>query len=230
MSKELNKISVQTLPNGYGLEVNGEKYMYFNEVDLLAGFMAHVGLQDNKYMERGTILSCLFSAMMGDAYANAVTTLKQRVGLLTSKYEGTLEQMDRSIEYANQAEKTIAGLTTEVERLREQVKALSSEQKTSKESVDQANRVVTSLLKKSDEVMTSLANSATIMKAIEDTKKVGKGDKSKKGEKKGEEPAETPAADEGTATGKKGKGGRKKNDEAVLRQIEEQAKNNHDIK
>ena len=84
--KEKLTLSLQTVPYGYVLKVEDQEFMYFNEVDLLAGFLSHVGMGETSPMEKGTILSSLFTAMMGDAYADAVTTLKQRVGLLTSQY------------------------------------------------------------------------------------------------------------------------------------------------
>ena len=43
MAKRIN-ISVKTVPNGYVLKVgDAEDFLYFNEIDLLAGFMARVG-------------------------------------------------------------------------------------------------------------------------------------------------------------------------------------------
>lgn len=226
MKKELlNKIEVNTLPNGYGLSVNGEDFMYFNELDLLAGFMSHVGLQESKALERGTILSSLFSAMLGDAYADAVTLLKQRVGLLTSKYEATLQQMDRSIEYVNQAEKTVNGLLQDVKILEDKLKAVGAEHKSVKDSVDEAKKKVDEIAKKSEKVMNSLANSATIMKAMEEAKK---GEKKADGEA-GDTPEEAPAG-EAPEKSKKGKGGRKKNDEKLLAEIERQAKENPNVK
>lgn len=230
MAKELTKISLKTVPNGYSLEVNGEGFMYFNEVDLLGGFMAHVGLQDTRTMERGSVLNCLFSAMMGEAYSNAVTTLKQRVALLTGKYEGTLEQMDNSIEYVNQAEKTIQALQSKIERLSEEVKALSQEQTDVSVKVKDYQTKINAVYKKSDEVMNSLANSATILKAMEETKK-GKKNADKHADKSADESAHAPEDESGSTEVRKGKGGRnKKADEAVLREIEAQAKENPNLK
>ena len=43
----MKKITVQTLPNGYALNFDGDRqngYMYFNVDDLLKGFMIHIGL------------------------------------------------------------------------------------------------------------------------------------------------------------------------------------------
>lgn len=47
--KEIKKICVETLPNGYSLTFDGMQqsggYMYFNTVDLVRGIMLHIGLE-----------------------------------------------------------------------------------------------------------------------------------------------------------------------------------------
>lgn len=48
MEKEIKKITVETLPNGYSLKFDGMKsksgFMYFTPEGLLHGFMCHIGL------------------------------------------------------------------------------------------------------------------------------------------------------------------------------------------
>lgn len=97
MAKTMMEISIVTHPNGYGLTVNGVKYMYFNEADLLAGFIAHVGMQETKPMEKGTILSMILHMMLGQEYAESVDTLKNRI---TSMYDklNKLEKLLKSFE------------------------------------------------------------------------------------------------------------------------------------
>ena len=73
--KDLSKIKVSTLPNGYSLTVEDQEYMYFNEIDLLAGFMSHVGMREVDYADRGTILSSLMSAMLSEPGFDASTLL-----------------------------------------------------------------------------------------------------------------------------------------------------------
>ena len=46
MAKELLNIKIQTLPNGYSLNVDNKAYMYFNAKELLDGFIYHVGLEE----------------------------------------------------------------------------------------------------------------------------------------------------------------------------------------
>lgn len=46
MAKQLTNIKVETVPNGYALDVDDARYMYFNIEELLQGFMYHIGLEE----------------------------------------------------------------------------------------------------------------------------------------------------------------------------------------
>ena len=224
-------IAIKTVQNGYCLTVGSEEFMYFNETDLLAGFMSHVGLQESQALERGTLLSNLFSAMMGEAYADAVSTLKMRVGLLTSKYESTLEQMDKSIAYVNQAEKTVSGFKTTIEELAYTIKAVSSEYKETSEALAEAKKRLDDMAKKSERVMSQLTNSATIMKAIDETGKKMAQQKAAEAPSEAAEAVSGVEPDNDPAEGAKPKRRtRKDNDAAVLMEIEKQAMDNPNIK
>lgn len=234
MAKEKHflKIEVHTLPNGYSLDVDGTGYMYYNEIDLIAGFMARVGLSETNYMDRGSILSALMSAMIGDAYSDAVTTLKQRVGLLTTQYTTTIERMDKAIDYVTQAEKQIDSMLGRVKALEEQIRGTEQIHIDNKKIVEDTKVKLASIEKKADKVMDSLANSATIMRAMEEAndaiqKKVNEGQKEpdKSGDADGK--SAEPAAD----NKRKGKGGRNKAADAkIVKEIEKKAKENPNIK
>ena len=43
--EERTSVQVRTLNNGYGLDVNGEGYMYFDIPSLLNGMLVHVGME-----------------------------------------------------------------------------------------------------------------------------------------------------------------------------------------
>ena len=230
--KHFMKIEVHTLPNGYSLDVDGTGYMYYNEIDLIAGFMARVGLSETNYMDRGSILSALMSAMIGDAYSDAVTTLKQRVGLLTTQYTTTIERMDKAIDYVTQAEKQIDSMLGRVKALEEQIKGTEQIHIDNKKIVEDTKLKLASIEKKADKVMDSLANSATIMKAMEEAndaihKKANEG--LKEPDKSGDADGKfaEPAAD----NKRKGKGGRNKAADAkIVKEIEKKEKENPNIK
>ena len=222
MKEKKKNIIVKTLPNGYSLTVEGEDFMYFNEVDLLAGFMAHVGLGETKTMEKGCILSSLFAAMMGDAYNDSVTTLKMRVGLLTSKYTTTIERMDTVIEYVTQAEKTITGLLKRLDDIEAEIKGTEKQYADNKKVVESTAKKLEDIEKKNVEVMNALSNTATILQAMEETKKKKKGGRPSKSE---------PAASDDSKPKGRGRNGRNKDaDAAIVKEIEKKSKKNPNIK
>ena len=66
MSKKIKKITVQTLPNGYALNFDGDRqkgYMYFNVDDLLKGFMIHIGLNMTEQLSMENIDDFLVAVM-----------------------------------------------------------------------------------------------------------------------------------------------------------------------
>ena len=223
--KEKLTLSLQTVPNGYVLKVEDQEFMYFNEVDLLAGFLSHVGMGETSPMDKGTILSSLFTAMMGNAYADAVTTLKQRVGLLTSQYTTTISRMDDAIEYVTNAEKQIEGIGKRIKATDEAMKATELLHADNKKEVSATNTRLTmietrvdELSKRAEEVFNNLTNILTLQKTIEDAKKG----------KAAEEGAEKPSKSKKYAgeDKKKSPKTRKERDQAIL----EKAKKNKDIK
>ncbi len=235
MAKEKHflKIEVHTLPNGYSLDVDGTGYMYYHEIDLIAGFMARVGLSETNYMDRGSILSALMSAMIGDAYSDAVTTLKQRVGLLTTQYTTTIERMDKAIDYVTQAEKQIDSMLGRVKALEEQIKGTEQIHIDNKKIVEDTKVKLSSIEKKADKVMDSLANSATIMRAMEEANDEIQKKKANEGLKEPDKSGDAdgkfaePAAD----NKRKGKGGRNKAADAkIVKEIEKKAEKNPNIK
>jgi len=101
--KSLKKIKVSTLPNGYSLTYGDSEFMYFNEVDLLAGFLARVGSGETKDMEKGSILNCLFDVMLGEKYAKDVERLTQTINRLETEYASRIENLNSQISILNTA-------------------------------------------------------------------------------------------------------------------------------
>jgi hypothetical protein len=52
MEKELKKIKLQTLKNGYSLAVGEHEYMYFNLGELVEGFLYHVAFEEASYINK----------------------------------------------------------------------------------------------------------------------------------------------------------------------------------
>lgn len=79
--KQLTKVSVQTLPNGYSLDVDGKGYMYFTLHELLDGIFVHVGLNKTDWLDRDTITdlmtACATWPKEGDAIQEAARLTEQ---------------------------------------------------------------------------------------------------------------------------------------------------------
>lgn len=218
--KNLPKIKVSTLPNGYALTVEDQEYMYFNEIDLLAGFMGHVGMREVDYADRGTILSSLMSAMLGETFTNAVATLKQRVSLLSGKYETTMAKMDDAIVYVNNAQNQIERLEKDIKSLQDGFKAALNENNKLKSDTASAFNMINEIQKKCDETQNELANIMTVMK-FKDEANEGQDVPDKSGD-----------ADGQTANDDKPKGkkvSRKDKNAKIIEAIEKKAKKNQNI-
>lgn len=221
--KNLAKINLSTLPNGYALTVDEHEYMYFNEIDLMAGFMGHVGMRDVDYADRGTILSSLMSAMLGDTFATAVATLKQRVSLLSGKYETTMAKMDDAIAYVNNAQKQIERLEKDIQDLQDGFKAALTDNHKLKSETSSAFTMINEIQKKCDKCQNELANIVTVMKSKGEADEGHEPGKSSEAGGQSAEPA-----DDGKRKGKRIS--RKDKDAKIIEAIEKKAKKNQNVK
>ena len=114
---ELPKISVRNLPNGYELKANGHEYMYFNIMDLLAGFMVHVGLQETDYMEKGNILTMLFQTMIGQEWEKNIAAMRNRIKEMEDKVGRTLSHLEQTAATGDRLEPKIEDLNEAVKKL-----------------------------------------------------------------------------------------------------------------
>ena len=89
--KHLRDIEVRKLPNGYSLEFEGMKkagYLYFNERELLKGFMIHIGLEQNDELSMENIDDFLETAINWHENEKAIEEieyLKSRVKIAEGK-------------------------------------------------------------------------------------------------------------------------------------------------
>lgn len=114
---DLQKISVKTLPNGYELKANGHDYMYFNPMDLLAGFMVHVGLQETDFMEKGNILTMLFQTMIGQEWEKNIQAMRNRIKDMEEKLNKTLSHLEQTAATGDRLEPKIEDLNEAVKKL-----------------------------------------------------------------------------------------------------------------
>ena len=118
---ELPKISVRNLPNGYELKANGYEYMYFNIMDLLAGFMVHVGLQETDYMEKGNILTMLFQTMIGQEWEKNIAAMRNRIKDMEDKVGRTLSHLEQTAATGDRLEPKIEDLNEQVKKLQNSI-------------------------------------------------------------------------------------------------------------
>ena len=88
MKNKLRKITLQTLPNGYSLAVEGLHpggFLYYNEMELLAGFITHVGLHEANPIESTKMLRIMFQTIIGQEYVEAADNMMQTVAELTKR-------------------------------------------------------------------------------------------------------------------------------------------------
>lgn len=127
MAKEkLIKINVRNLPNGYSLTVGSQEYMYYNPMDLLAGFMVHVGLQQTDYMEKGNILTMLFQLLVGEQWEDNVNAMYSRINDMDSRLTFTLNNLNKTAKIGekleprvNEIDETISTLTESITKQKE---------------------------------------------------------------------------------------------------------------
>ena len=119
--KELIDINIHKLPNGYSLTVGTQEYMYYNPMDLLAGFMVHVRLQQTEYMEKGNILTMLFQVLVGEQWEDNVNAMYGKINDMDSRLTGTLNNLNKTAKLGerlepriNEMDETISTLTDSI--------------------------------------------------------------------------------------------------------------------
>jgi hypothetical protein len=122
MAKEkLIKINVHNLPNGYALTVGSQEYMYYNPMDLLAGFMVHVGLQQTEYMEKGNILTMLFQLLVGEQWEDNVNAMYSRINDMDSRVTNTLRRLEIAAKLGDKLEPRINEIDSTISTLTESI-------------------------------------------------------------------------------------------------------------
>ena len=122
MAKEkLININVKNLPNGYSLTVGSQEYMYYNPMDLLAGFMVHVGLQQTEYMEKGNILTMLFQILVGEQWEENVNAMYGRINDMDSRLTFTLNRLEKTSKIGDKLEPRVNEIDETISTLTESI-------------------------------------------------------------------------------------------------------------
>jgi hypothetical protein len=122
MAKEkLIKINVRNLPNGYALTVGTQEYMYYNPMDLLAGFMVHVGLQQTEYMEKGNILTMLFQLLVGEQWEDNVNAMYGKINDMDSRLTFTLNRLEKTAKIGDRLEPRVNAMDETISSLEDNI-------------------------------------------------------------------------------------------------------------
>ena len=124
---KLPKISVSTLPNGYSLKIAGQDYLYFNMMELLAGFMVHVGLKDTDYMDKGNILTMLFQTMIGQEWEKNITSMRSRIKDMEDNLGRTIAHLEQTAKVGDRLEPRINELNETIRSLNENIEKQKTE-------------------------------------------------------------------------------------------------------
>lgn len=101
MEKNLMTIKVETLRNGYALEVNGEKFMYFDASTLLEGMLIRVGMERLDELTRYEIHTMVEAVKDG----SAIKALETQLSLLrdmNTEYQRQIRTLKRHAKRNNQ--------------------------------------------------------------------------------------------------------------------------------
>jgi hypothetical protein len=108
MKNKLRKITLQTLPKGYSLDVEGLHpggFLYFNEMELLAGFITHVGLHEANPMESTKMLRILFQTIIGQEYVEVADNMMRTVEELNKRCQAIEKKLRELHAEANATKK-----------------------------------------------------------------------------------------------------------------------------
>lgn len=143
--KHLKQISLQTVPNGYAFSYDGHEFLYFNEVDLLAGMMVRIGSGETKEMEKGTILNSLFDVMLGEKYVKDVSRLNDTVNRLAETYSSRIAKLTEQINILNDAIAKHETLKKQLETTTELTNKMAEGYKQAYQPYDEYNRRISRL-------------------------------------------------------------------------------------
>ena len=124
---KLPKISVSTHPNGYSLKIDGQDYMYFNMMELLAGVMVHIGLQNTDYMDKDNILTMLFQTMIGQEWEKNITSMRSRIKDMEDNLGRTIAHLEQTAKVGDRLEPRINELNETIRSLNENIENQKAE-------------------------------------------------------------------------------------------------------
>lgn len=169
--KLMPDIRVSKLPNGYAFTYEGEEFMCFSPMMLVAEVMARVGGANSDEMDKGSLLHCLFEVMLGQQYAKDVDKLKATVTRLENLYAKRIEQLDKQIAILDEAIAKHETMKKQLETTTELANKMSEAYKEAYKPYDEYNRRIMKLendtMKMEAHFKSATAQASTLLKEIE---------------------------------------------------------------
>jgi hypothetical protein len=183
MSREkklLPDIKVSKLPNGYAFTYEGEEFMCFSPMMLVAEVMARVGGANSDEMDKGSLLHCLFEVMLGHQYAKDVDKLKATVTRLENLYATRIAKLDKQIAILDDAINKHEQMKKQLETTTELANKMSEAYKDAYKPYDEYNKRITMLegdtMKMESHFKSATSQAATLLKEINQTLAAAKRD------------------------------------------------------
>jgi chromosome segregation ATPase len=101
--------------------------MYFNMMELLAGVMVHIGLQNTDYMDKGNILTMLFQTMIGQEWEKNITSMRSRIKDMEDNLGRTIAHLEQTAKVGDRLEPRINELNETIRSLNENIENQKAE-------------------------------------------------------------------------------------------------------
>ena len=91
-------VKVETLKNGYSLDVDGKGYLYFDVVELAKGLILHAGLgrtSPTTKFGRDSLLRAIGNGSAEKKLQKEINELQKKVESLTNKLYGNKKEQER---------------------------------------------------------------------------------------------------------------------------------------
>lgn len=101
--------------------------MYFNMMELLAGLMIHIGMQNPDYMDKGNILSMLFQVMIGHEWEENINSLRNRIRDMEDKLTKTISHLEQVASTGDRMEPRINEINDAIRKLSDNLEMQKAE-------------------------------------------------------------------------------------------------------
>lgn len=164
--KNRPKIKVDTVKNGYTLDVDDKGYMYFNAGELLAGILAHVGMEQKDYMTNEDLLTTLFNALLGTEHAKKLSKIRSDITKLESDYKIRLELLDKTCKRVKDYVDLADGLYDRVAKVSKEVHDLEAAFKKGKPQAQELLKGIGTLELKSYKLREEMKESRALIREM----------------------------------------------------------------